>query len=83
MALQFMYRFAVVVFIVLSLGFLVHASPLTLVASPMGEVSASKGDEMQLNCFGDTCFGGLKILPILLRLRAAIEIQLQLLGKLA
>ncbi|CAE6463503.1 unnamed protein product [Rhizoctonia solani] len=72
-----MSRLAAVAFVLLSLGFLVQASPIAAPA-PGSEVATIE-ERTYKNCYGDSCYGGLDIVSILLQLQAAIEIKLGLL----
>ncbi|KAH7339323.1 hypothetical protein B0J17DRAFT_654759 [Rhizoctonia solani] len=67
-----MSRLAAVALVLLSLGFLVQASPI---AAP----APAPGRRTYKNCYGDSCYGGLDLVSILLQLQAAIEIKLGLL----
>ncbi|CAE6467757.1 unnamed protein product [Rhizoctonia solani] len=76
-----MSRLASVAFILLSLGFLVRASPIAAPApglasrSEVATIEERAGD----HCYGGYCYGGLDLVTLLLQLQAAIEIKLGLL----
>ncbi|KDN44398.1 hypothetical protein RSAG8_05445, partial [Rhizoctonia solani AG-8 WAC10335] len=78
-----MSRLAAVAFVLLSLGFLVQASPIAAPApGPGNEVATIEERSYKnsyKNCYGEYCYGGLDLVTILLQLQAAIEIKLSLL----
>ncbi|CCO36027.1 hypothetical protein BN14_10149 [Rhizoctonia solani AG-1 IB] len=69
-------RLAGVAFILLSLGFLVRASPIAL--APGSEVATIE-ERADKYCYGKDCYGGLDLVTLLLQLQAAIEFKLKLL----
>ncbi|KAF8672073.1 hypothetical protein RHS04_07927 [Rhizoctonia solani] len=76
-----MSRLAAVAFILLSLSFLAHASPI---AAPAPEPEPGKKivaieERAGSHCYGGYCYGGLDLVTLLLQLQAAIEIKLGLL----
>ncbi|KAG8742072.1 hypothetical protein FRC10_002055 [Ceratobasidium sp. 414] len=71
-----MSRLAVVAFVLLSLGFLVNASP---VAAPAAGKEVTNLEERGNNCYGSYCYGGLDLVTLMLQLQAAIELKLSLL----
>lgn len=79
MAFQSMTRFVALALIVLSLGFLVKASPIAVSAPTTGKELATI-EERTANCYYNSCYGGLDIVALMLRLQAAIEVKLGLLG---
>jgi hypothetical protein len=76
-----MSRLATVAIVLLSLGFLAQASPIVAPKLAPGNEIATL-EERGRNCYGDSCYGGLDLVPLLLQLQAAIEIKLGLLGNL-
>ncbi|KAG8683619.1 hypothetical protein FRC08_014177 [Ceratobasidium sp. 394] len=62
--------------VLLSLGFLVSASPIAARAASKEVVDL---EERGKHCYGDYCYGGLDLVTLLLQLQAAIEIKLGLL----
>jgi hypothetical protein len=70
-------RLAGVAFILLSLGFLVRASPIAL--APGSEVATIE-ERADKYCYGKDCYGGLDLVTLLLQLQAAIEVKLKFLG---
>jgi hypothetical protein len=73
-----MSRLAAVAFVLLSLGFLVQASPI---AAPAPGNEVANLEERGKNCYGSYCYGGLDLVTLLLQLQAAIELKLSLLGE--
>ncbi|KAG8706806.1 hypothetical protein FRC09_002192 [Ceratobasidium sp. 395] len=69
-------RLAAVAFVLLSLGFLVNASPI---AAPATSKEVANLEERNNYCYGEYCYGGLDLVTLLLQLQAAIEIKLGLL----
>ncbi|CAE6377776.1 hypothetical protein RSOLAG22IIIB_06078 [Rhizoctonia solani] len=74
-----MSRLAAVAFVLLSLGFLVQASPIAAPAPAHGNEVATLEERTRKNCYGEYCYGGLDLVTLLLQLQAAIEIKLGLL----
>ncbi|CAE6446697.1 unnamed protein product [Rhizoctonia solani] len=72
-----MSRLVAVAFVLLSLGFLVQASPIAAPA-PGSEVAMIE-ERHEKNCYGEYCYGGNDIVGIMTQLQAAIEIKLSLL----
>ncbi|CAE6475876.1 hypothetical protein ACGC1H_007263 [Rhizoctonia solani] len=79
MAYSFMSRLAAVAIVLLSLGFLVQASPIAAPAAASGNEVATIEARHDKNCYGEYCYGGNDIVAILLQLQAAIELKLGLL----
>ncbi|EUC58664.1 hypothetical protein RSOL_271290 [Rhizoctonia solani AG-3 Rhs1AP] len=75
-----MSRLAAVTFVLLSLGFLVQASPIAAPTPTPGNEVATIEERTGKNCYGEYCYGGLDLLTIMLRLQAAINIKLVLLN---
>lgn len=73
-----MSRLATVAVVLLSLGFLVTASPI---AAPAATKELITLEERNSNCYGSYCYGGLDLVTLLLQLQAAIEYKLSLLGE--
>ncbi|CAE6498123.1 unnamed protein product [Rhizoctonia solani] len=74
-----MSRLVAVAFVLLSLGFLVQASPIAAPALAPGNEVATIEERTGKNCYGEYCYGGLDLVTLLLQLQAAIEIKLSLL----
>ncbi|GAB1521572.1 hypothetical protein RhiXN_06258 [Rhizoctonia solani] len=86
-----MSRLAAVAFIILSLGFLVQASPIAAPAPASGSEVVSLEERTYSapptygnsptygNCYGQYCYGGNDVVAILTQLQAAIEVKLGLL----
>jgi hypothetical protein len=74
-----MSRLAVVAIVLLSLGFLVQASPIAAPTPEPGNEVANI-QERGRSCYGRYCYGSLDLVSIMLQLQAAIEIKLGLLG---
>ncbi|KAG9120443.1 hypothetical protein FRC07_004063 [Ceratobasidium sp. 392] len=70
-------RLAAVAFVLLSLGFLVNASPIAAPAA--GKETTDLEERTYNNCYGGYCYGGLDLVTLLLQLQAAIEYKLSLL----
>ncbi|CAE6533683.1 unnamed protein product [Rhizoctonia solani] len=71
-----MSRLAAVALVLLSLGFLVQASPI---AAPAGKEVATIEERTGKNCYGEYCYGGRDIMAIMLLLQKVIEAKLALL----
>ncbi|CAE6535698.1 unnamed protein product [Rhizoctonia solani] len=72
-----MSRLIAVAFVLLSLGFLVHASPIAAPV-PANEVATIE-ERTYRNCYGEYCYGGNDPVGILTQLQPAIEAKLGLL----
>ncbi|EUC58663.1 transmembrane protein, putative [Rhizoctonia solani AG-3 Rhs1AP] len=74
-----MSRLAAVTFVLLSLGFLVQASPIAAPIPASGNELATIEARHDKNCYGEYCYGGNDIVAIMLQLQAAIAVKLGLL----
>ncbi|EUC58316.1 hypothetical protein RSOL_248600 [Rhizoctonia solani AG-3 Rhs1AP] len=72
-----MSRLLTLAFMILSLGLLVQASPRMLPATIHVSGVSTLKNETSPGCIGDTCFGGLELVPIMEKLQNAVEIRLK------
>ena len=71
-------RLILVAVVLLSLVFLVSASPVAALVFSTEVISLEKANQ---NCYGDYCYGGLDLDTLLLQLQQVVEFKLALLGE--
>ncbi|KAB5591320.1 hypothetical protein CTheo_5236 [Ceratobasidium theobromae] len=75
-----MSRLVVLSLVVLSLGLLVHASPIAVSVPAVGNEIATL-QERTRKCYAGSCFGGIEIVKLMLELERAIKLRLRSLDK--
>ncbi|QRV79046.1 hypothetical protein RhiJN_07061 [Ceratobasidium sp. AG-Ba] len=71
-----MSRIATLAVVLVSLGLLVHATPI---AAPESGKEVANLEERGYNCYGSNCYGGLDLVTMMTELQRAIEYKLSLL----
>lgn len=74
-----MSRLVVLSLVILSLGLLIHASPIAVSVPAVGSEIATL-QERTRKCYAGSCFGGIEIVKLMLELEHAIKLRLRSLG---
>ncbi|KAB5588861.1 hypothetical protein CTheo_7693 [Ceratobasidium theobromae] len=75
-----MSRLVALSLVVLSLGLLIHASPIAVSTPVVGNEIATL-EERTAKCYANSCFGGIEIVKLMLQLEHAIRLRLLLLDR--